>query len=774
MRIKVQILTVISLLLSLSVNADIVLQAETGKYTGKTDIQHTGYTGTGFVDMTNAVGSTLLFDFSLAEEMHDAVVLVRWANGKSDDRAMSFTVNDSLQIARQEFGFSGAFTTWLETSCSLSFRKGRNTLLITALTSNGGPNLDKITIVGGEEGVKEYSLSIVINGKGGVTRNPDKTFYPQNETVHLEAIPDSASLSSFTGWTGDFISDKKSIDIKITRDLSLSANFRSSLHSVYYCAPLEKGGSDTNDGSINSPFYNLSKAVSLMQGGDTVFLRGGTYNYTSTIKLTNSGTSLEPICIFNYPGEHPVLDFYDIFSSYTNVNSTLRGTARGFLITGNYYYLKGLEICQAPDNGIKVEGSHNVFERLVLHHNGDSGIQIGLAKDSPDAADKVCWNLVKNCDSYRNLDWGTSYENADGFSCKLSPGANNKFIGCRAWENSDDGWDFYMTHYTIYIDSCWTMGNGNPALASKDDADWKYGQRNELSSSWSGDGNGFKLGGDDWAAKHQVNNCIAFDGYSTGAGFSENNNADSLYLYNCVSWQNIKNFRLSAYPCDVRNCISFDAKKTGSSAMFDLQDGTIEKNNSWNTINGSAALVPVSSGFDQKSVYKQFVSTSKADFMAPREADGSLPENGFGRLVAGSYFIDKGTNTVKGVNPSTLKPVEISLNAFSGKAVDLGAYEYNGASAINKISNPAENFLSICPNPVVSNTCIVLNAAQTAPSRLIINDISGKVVYDSGIFLMSVGEKRIFYPDHRLFERGVYLVNFNNGETGYNCKLIKL
>ncbi|MGC3979264.1 MAG: hypothetical protein QM751_14155 [Paludibacteraceae bacterium] len=170
-----------------------------------------------------------------------------------------------------------------------------------------------------------------------------------------------------------------------------------------------------------------------MEAGDTVYMRGGTYRYNATVFLSGTGNELEEYCIFNYPGEKPVLNFYDIFSSYANLNSTARGEARGFKITGNYYYLKGLEICQAPDNGIKIEGSHNTCELLVLHHNGDGGIQIGLAKGSSDAADKVCWNLVKNCDAFRNLDWGTGYENADGFSCKLSPGANNRFAGCRAW-----------------------------------------------------------------------------------------------------------------------------------------------------------------------------------------------------------------------------------------------------------------------------------------------------------------------------------------------------
>jgi hypothetical protein len=47
---------------------------------------------------------------------------------------------------------------------------------------------------------------------------------------------------------------------------------------------------------------------------------------------------------------------------------------------------------------------------------------------------------------------------------------------------------------------------------------------------------------------------------------------------------------------------------------------------------------------------------------APREPDGSLPANGFARLVAGSDLIDKG--------------VDVGL-PYTGSAPDLGAFEFS-------------------------------------------------------------------------------------------------
>ena len=766
---------IISISLCLSVFADVVVQAESGTFVGKTDTQHAGYTGSSFVDLTNAVGSTILLEFTLAEEMPSATVLVRWANGKTDDRSMSFTVNGVLQIANQAFGSSGAFTTWVETAVTLNLRKGTNQILMTSLTTNGAPNLDKITIVGATEGTKEYALTVNIQGKGTVIKTPDAPFYTQGTTVQLQAVPDAATQASFVGWSGAITSTDLQTSIVIDNAKTVTATFKSAIHSVYYCAPAEKGGSDTNPGTIDAPFFNLSKAVSSMLPGDTVYMRGGTYRYKTTIFLTGIGNEYGKYCIFNYPGEKPVLNFYDIFSSYTVVDATTRGEARGFKITGDYYYLKGLEINNAPDNGIKIEGSHNTCEQLVLHHNGDSGIQIGLAKEAADAADKVCFNLIKNCDSHHNLDWGTGYENADGFACKLSPGANNRYVGCRAWANADDGWDFYMTHYTIYVDSCWAASNGDPALASATDTDWEYGQKNVFPTTWNGDGNGFKLGGDDWAAKHQVRNCISFDGYSTGACYSENNNADSLFIFNCVGWQGMKNFRVRAYPSDLRNNISFDAKVGGEGQMYDLAVGTTEKNNSWNPINGTA-LVPykTSTGamFDQKSIYNQFVSTSKEDFLAPREADGSLPKNGFGRLKPNSIFIDKGTNVVRGMNSATLKSFNINLIGFWGTSVDLGAFEYVPTTGLPTIPS-VNKCISAYPNPFTATTTVEVVAAQSGDGELTLTDLAGRIIFTENISGLMKGEKRTL-KIHQTISEGVYLLCFENGATRNTLKIIKL
>jgi hypothetical protein len=742
------------------------MQAEDARFDGKTANNHSGYTGSGFVDIGNASGSWIEFEFSLREALPQGVVNLRWANGKEDQRNMRIEVNGNTAIADQPFGYSGGFTTWLETAMTLDLRKGTNVIRMVSLTSVGGPNLDRITVVGGEPGSLEYGLDVLIQGKGRVLREPDAPFYEEGTVVTLTAVPDAGFQASFVGWSGDASGNSLTASVAMTGRKAVTATFRSSVHASYYCAPEAKGGNDSNPGTLEQPFFNLKKALALMEPGDTVFLRGGVYDYNETILLDKTGSDVERICLFAYANEIPVLDFYRIGGT--------RGNARGFKVTGNYYYMKGLEICYAPDNGIKVEGSHNIFELLRLHHNGDSGIQIGLGSNDPDGPDIVCFNLVKNCDSWRNLDWGTSYENADGFACKLSPGPGNRFVGCRAWQNADDGWDFYMTHYPIYIDSCWTYGNGNVEIINIDE-EWKS-RYPDAPGNWQGDGNGFKLGGDGWPAKHQVSNCIAFDGYATGAGFSENNNADSLFLYNCVAWYGVKNFRVRAYPSDLRNCISFDAKSSSENAVREIASGSIERNNSWNEINGET-LVPARKDaagniFDQKSIYNEFVSTSVEDFHAPRESDGSLPNNGFGRLKPGSRFVDKGTPEVRGVSAQTYHQVPLTI-PYTGSAPDLGAYETGLFTEFRAANFSDEGIFSHYPNPVRATTTFTAVAQEEGTATIYLCDLAGKKLKTICDRYVTKNE-----PIRESFNtsdlgKGIYMAVFKNGKTQQVRKIIK-
>ena len=59
--------------------------------------------------------------------------------------------------------------------------------------------------------------------------------------------------------------------------------------NTFYVAPSSSGGSDSNNGSIGSPFETIQYGVNqLSSGGDKLIIRAGTYRETITInKIAN-------------------------------------------------------------------------------------------------------------------------------------------------------------------------------------------------------------------------------------------------------------------------------------------------------------------------------------------------------------------------------------------------------------------------------------------------------------------------------------------------------
>ncbi|MCZ2337463.1 MAG: hypothetical protein LC127_04545 [Chitinophagales bacterium] len=74
----------------------------------------------------------------------------------------------------------------------------------------------------------------------------------------------------------------------------------------WYLAPW---GSDAlGDGSFNNPYFRLSKVWPYLSAGDTVYMRGGEYNYDSRETLSGiNGTSDNYINIYNYINETPII-----------------------------------------------------------------------------------------------------------------------------------------------------------------------------------------------------------------------------------------------------------------------------------------------------------------------------------------------------------------------------------------------------------------------------------------------------------------------------------
>ena len=422
--------------------------------------------------------------------------------------------------------------------------------------------------------------------------------------------------------------------------VTLVAVWMSAVASSAATIHVSPSGSDSAAGTEQAPLASVQAAVDRATPGDTILLHDGVFVCDRTILLSGSGTPEQPLRLLAASAARPVLCFEPLRRSDEEAE---RVGSRGILLSGDHWVIEGLEIRHAPDNGLKIEGSHNRVERCVFHHNGDSGLQIGLGKKSEnDDGARAAHNAIVNCDSFRNFDARTKGENADGFACKLYPGAGNSFAGCRAWENADDGWDLFMTTFPVTLDRCWAWHNGDPGMFP-------------VQGTYSGDGNGFKLGGQDKPASHLVRRCIAFDHpFGSGNGFEDNNNTAPITLQNCTAWGNRTNFQFKKAAHVLENCVSFAPTKAKSGVAFDAD--VVCRNNSW-----KPDPHPQKPGkYLSTLAADEFTGLDAGLAVADRGADGRLPDNGFARPRAGGSLVDVGR--------------DVGL-PFAGAAPDLGAVE---------------------------------------------------------------------------------------------------
>ena len=447
----------------------------------------------------------------------------------------------------------------------------------------------------------------------------------------------------------------------------------------YYLAPNGTG----NGMAIDKPFGDPVKAFAALRAGDVLYVRGGTYKLSQTIKVNQTGTADKRICVFAYPEdtERPVFDF----SGQPRSTSTIASTYRGIMhnIGANYWHYRGLDICNAADNGMKLEGSYCVVELCRFYGNEDTGLQQGFGKDSKGNNTRNTefkygrYNIIVNCDAYDNYDPWTNGGNADGFAIKLYPGPGNEFHGCRAWHNSDDGWDLYYTVFPILVDNCWVLKNGFD----------------------KGNANGFKMGGckqgGTSTGAHIFKNCIA--AFHEKKGFDQNHHREGAYLINDLSFDNAINYGYNMEEPDygnwvLRNCVGFGGTERNSAftKLPDIDHCT------WTTLDntnplGEKASGSAAAGYNKtlKDYSAEYEDLSYETAIGPRQANGELPLK-FGRLKAGSKLIDGGTPIIDFKTTDAHKAsYEYAANApydwsvtlnipFEGDAPDYGPYEYGG------------------------------------------------------------------------------------------------
>jgi hypothetical protein len=399
--------------------------------------------------------------------------------------------------------------------------------------------------------------------------------------------------------------------------------------ATYYVAPT---GSDSNPGSQSAPFQSVARVQTAAVSGDTVFLRGGTYNISTSQIARNDGLyayvhdlSKSGISYLAFPGETPVFNF-------SNVKPAgLRVTA--FYLSGSNCHLKGIEVIgvqvtittHTGSECFRVEGNNNILELLSAHDGMGSGVEI---------TKHGAGNLILNCDAFNNYDSvseGGFGGNTDGFGCHTT-GAGNIFRFCRSWNNSDDGYDCINCAGAVTFDHCWSYNNGKQA---------------------TGDGNGFKVGG--WGVNpatvlpnplpvHTVSFCLSANNKTHGY-YANHQPGQAAVWTNNTSYNHAagdfdtleRTTDMSADKAGTLEVMHFNLAYLGAITRDYAESGSIVTNNSW------TSPVTVSAA--------DFQSLDATQITLPRSG-GNLPAITFMHLVSGSDLTGLGC-FAQGVTPTS-------------------------------------------------------------------------------------------------------------------------
>jgi hypothetical protein len=419
----------------------------------------------------------------------------------------------------------------------------------------------------------------------------------------------------------------------------------------YYVSTI---GSDQDPGSITQPWKTIRKAVETMLGGDTVYIRGGTYNEQVNLSYRNN-TGGPYMTFTNYPGEDVILDGTGIAIQY--------GGGLFHIWKTDYVSVIGFHIQHSNGAGIYAAYSNNIMViRNYTYDTVKSGVSAWGATnvliDGNDIA--LCCNSHTN---YPMSEENITIDNSSYFEIKnnyVHQAANIPYGGSGGEGiNVKDGSSFGKVHHNVvHLDE---RADGKPS-------------------------NRLAFGIDAWNSTHSTHDIEFYDNvaYNSYVGFivsSEQGGAvENVKVYNNIAYNMISaGFAIpwwSGTQDGIKRNIQFFNNVSYHNG-YGFQNTSLLNEN----------VVVRNNIFSQNSVPIKLLSGSEAQFTIDHNLFyGSGGTYGTNPVIGDPKFVnpDGADFQLQGGSPAidAGSPLNAPNSDFAGNArprgagYDIGAYEY--------------------------------------------------------------------------------------------------
>jgi len=208
--------------------------------------------------------------------------------------------------------------------------------------------------------------------------------------------------------------------------------------ATYYVATT---GNDANPGTQAQPFRTIRKGLTVLRAGDTLYLRGGTYNegINAQNQTVPSGTSWSnAVTIAGYPGEDATLR--DGINLYVPTGLLQYVIFDNFILDGRPYSAlgPGLQHIRFQNSEVKNNSGSGVgggfqdryleYINLHVHHNGTDRLDHGFY---------VCTKntIIRDCDIHDNTGYGLQFFDSGNLHC----GDDSAIYNNKIHHNHGDG-----------------------------------------------------------------------------------------------------------------------------------------------------------------------------------------------------------------------------------------------------------------------------------------------------------------------------------------------